>query len=128
MAKLNPVELRLKLNIEVERSGQKRFVRFREGDPVREESRAKELELARAMKVLAEHHFGPDGKPKNDDWCSCVDHVLDLVAMIEELHKRIDVLDPDSIRPDVKDEEQTDGQDDSRGSPGPEGEGSSTPS
>lgn len=124
----NPVDVRVRTSTVLGKSQQKRFVRYTQGDPIREESRANELELARGMKVLAEHHYGPDGKPKKDDWCSCVDNVIELVDMVEELHKRIDVLDLTSTYPDDKGEEQTDGQDDSRGSPGPEGKGSSTPS
>ena len=67
------------------------FERFHKEDPRRERVRAKQVELVRGYKHLAlkVHESG-------EDTCSCVEWVAEMADMIEALHKRIDVLDPDS--------------------------------
>ena len=69
----------------------KRFHSFRKGDPFRIEWRAKQLELVRAYRRLAEKH-------PVDDLCSCVAWVTEMAEMIEKLHEHIDAVDPDSVQ------------------------------
>jgi len=64
---------------------------------MRERARSRQVELVRGMKSLASQH-AVDAETGKDDGCSCSEWVVEMADMIEELHKRIDVLDPDSVR------------------------------
>lgn len=68
------------------------FHRFRPDDPMRIEWRARQVDRVRAYGRLSKDSH------TEDENCSCQDFVSEMVTMIEDLHKKIDVLDPDSVR------------------------------
>lgn len=74
------------------------FHRFTPGDPMRIEWRARQVERVRAYGEMARKvHSDPDRIPAEQ--CSCQEYIYDMVKIIEDLHKKIDVLDPDSVKP-----------------------------